>query len=146
MTTPLPPGLQAIIRQRLGLPAPRSDRPPQGVREPSEGGEATSRPLTDKSQRASALPWPSPPPPLPAVDITRALRRFRYDPEFRGVRRVPIRAFAGLVGLSYETLYQAMRHRMSYRTRVKLTWAIKAILEGQLGFRRRGQDWTIEHR
>jgi hypothetical protein len=51
---------------------------------------------------------------------------------------------AGLVGLSYETLYQAMRHRMSARTRSLLSWAIQAILDGRLNFRRRAQGWTVE--
>jgi hypothetical protein len=39
----------------------------------------------------------------------RALRRFRYDPEFRGAKRVPIRVLAALLGLSHTTLYESMR-------------------------------------
>jgi hypothetical protein len=150
MAPPLipPPPLQATVRSLLGLPPIPAALPPRGDRhEPSEGRRTPSRPLAEKFRRPPAVPWPPQPRPLPAAEITRALRRFRYDPEFRGVRRVPIRTLAGLVGLSYETIYQAMVHRvMSHRTRAKLTWAIEAISDGQLHFRRRGQAWEIEGR
>jgi hypothetical protein len=147
MAPPLipPPLLQATIRSLLGLPAIPAAVPPRGGQhEPSECGRPPSRALAEKSRLAPALPWPPPPRPLPAAEITRALRRFRYDPEFRGRRRVPVRTLAGLVGLSYETLYQAMRHRMSERTRSLLSWWITAILGGRFHFRRCGQQWVIE--
>jgi hypothetical protein len=49
---------------------------------------------------------------------------------------------AAMVGLSYETLYEAMRQgTASERTLTKLSWAIMAIGEGRLGFRRRRQAW-----
>lgn len=146
MPLPLPPRLQQTIRSRLELPTLQNGGPPQEAwREPSEGWRSPSHALAAKSQRASALPWPPAPPPMSAADITRALRRFRYDPEFRGDRRVPIRTLAALVGLSHETLYQAMMRRvMSHRTRAKLTWAIQAILDGRLRFRRHGQVWQAE--
>jgi hypothetical protein len=82
---------------------------------------------------------------LPASDVVRALLRFRYDREFRGQRRVPIRTLATFVGLSHETLYQAMRvGTASECTRAKLTWALRDIAEGRLRFRRRGQRWEPE--
>jgi hypothetical protein len=94
-------------------------------------------------------------------EIVRALRRFRYDPEFRGPKRVPIRTLAEIVGLSHTTIYQAMRpdlttrpRKISETTRIKLSFAIKEINGGRLRFRRRGQIrdaegaaiWTFEPR
>jgi hypothetical protein len=83
--------------------------------------------------------------------IVRCLRRFRFDPEFRGTRRVPLRALAELAGLSHQTVYQAMRpdlrtrpRRISDLTRIKLSGAIREILAGRLRFRRRRQVWEIE--
>jgi hypothetical protein len=82
---------------------------------------------------------------LPASDVVRALLRFRYDREFRGQRRVPIRTLATFVGLSHETLYQAMRvGTASECTRAKLTWALRDITEGRLRFRRCCQRWEPE--
>ena len=82
---------------------------------------------------------------LPAEEIARTLRRYRYEVDFRGERRVPIRTLAGLVGLSHETLYQAMKlGKVSERTRVKLSWAHTAINDSRLRFRRRGQEWQVE--
>jgi hypothetical protein len=82
---------------------------------------------------------------LPAADVVRTLLRFRYDPAFRGERRVPIRTLATFVGLSHETLYQAMRGgTASECTRAKLTWALRDIAEERLCFRRRGQRWEPE--
>ena len=78
------------------------------------------------------------------AEITRTLMRYRYDREFRGEHRVPIKTLAHCVGLSHETLYQAMKGSISERTRAKLSWAIVAIAAGQLRFRRRGQRWVRE--
>jgi hypothetical protein len=83
---------------------------------------------------------------LPASDVVRALRRYRYETHFRGERRVPIRTLAGLVGLSHETLYEAMRRGgASEVTCGKLTWALEAIADGRLRFRRRRQVWEPEN-
>jgi hypothetical protein len=81
---------------------------------------------------------------LPRADIARTLLRFRYDREFRGPRRIPIKTLAEYVGLSHETLFQAMRGKISDVTRAKLSWAIVAIAKGRLRFHRRGQVWQIE--
>jgi hypothetical protein len=88
---------------------------------------------------------------LTDAEIVRALRGFRFDPEFRGQRRVPIRALAGLVGLSHQTLYQAMRSDLPMRprkisrcTRAKLSGAIAAISDGRLRFRRRKKVWEAD--
>src|SRR5262249_41379296 len=81
----------------------------------------------------------------PASDVARTLLRFRYDPAFRGERRVPIRALAAFIGVSHETLYRSMRvGTASECTRAKLTWALRDIAEGRLPFRRRGQRWEPE--
>jgi hypothetical protein len=115
-------------------------------RAPSEGGSATPRAVRNQRQAS--------PPPLGLLsdaEIVRALRRFRYDPEFRRPKRVPIRAVADLAGLSHMTVYEAMRpdlpqrpRRISELTRAKLSPTIIAILDGRLRFRRRKQVWTIE--
>jgi hypothetical protein len=81
---------------------------------------------------------------LPDAEIVRALRRYRFDRQFRGPRRVPIKTLGDFVGLSHETLFQAMKGPVSDRTRSKLSWAIVAIGEGRLRFRRRGHVWNIE--
>src|SRR5262249_61459361 len=78
------------------------------------------------------------------AEINRALRRYRFDRQFRGPRRVPIKTLADFIGLSHETLFQAMRGSVSDRTRAKLSWAIVAIDEGRLSFRRNGQQWKCE--
>jgi hypothetical protein len=84
-------------------------------------------------------------------EIVRALRRFRYDPEFRGPKRVPLRTLADLIGLSHMTVYEAMRpdlprrrRRISEHTRARLSWAITAISEDRLRFRRTRHVWTAE--
>jgi hypothetical protein len=58
---------------------------------------------------------------------------------------------ADLLGLSHTTIYQTMRpdlptqpRKISETTRIKLSFAIKAINEGRLRFRRRRQVWEIE--
>jgi hypothetical protein len=81
---------------------------------------------------------------LSDAEINRALRRYRFDRQFRGPRRVPIKTLADFVGLSHETLYQAMRGSISDRTRAKLSWAIIAIGDGRLRFHRCGQQWSME--
>jgi hypothetical protein len=70
--------------------------------------------------------------------------RYRYDRAFRGERRVPIRTLADMVGLSHDTLYQAIKGSISDVTRIKLSSAIVAIAAGRLRFRRRGQRWQRE--
>jgi hypothetical protein len=70
--------------------------------------------------------------------------RYRYDRTFRGERRVPIKTLADHVGLSHETLYQAMRGKVSDGTRAKLSWALIAINDCRLQFSRRGQVWQVK--
>jgi hypothetical protein len=80
-------------------------------RAPSEGGSATPRAVRNRRQ---ALP------PAPGLlsdaEIVRALRRFRYDPEFRGLKRVPIRILADLVGVSRMTIYGVRRRLFHLET------------------------------
>jgi hypothetical protein len=139
MPLTLPPRLEAIIRSRLGQPlSPNENAWVTDVSEASEFEKANSR--SPRRTKQCATPGPQ-----PAADVVRALRRYRYDPEFRGARRVPIRTLATWVGLSHETLYQAMRAgTASECTRAKLTWALKAIAEERLRFCRRGQCWAAE--
>jgi hypothetical protein len=142
MSVPLPLRLQAAIRSRLGLPAlPGGSHVPQ-----ARGSEASDIEKTyPRSQRPRKPPATFGPSLLPATDVVRVLLRFRYDPAFRGERRVPIRTLATFVGLSHETLYQAMRAgTASECARAKLTWALADILDGRLRFRRRGQRWEPE--
>jgi hypothetical protein len=81
---------------------------------------------------------------LSKAEIMRTLMRYRYDREFRGERRVPIKTLAYCVGLSHETLYQAMRGSVSGRTQAVLSRAIIAIREGRLRFHRSGQHWSAD--
>jgi hypothetical protein len=81
---------------------------------------------------------------LSKAEIMRTLMRYRYDRAFRGERRVPIQTLGDYVGLSHETLYQAMKGSISDVTRIKLSSAIVAIAAGRLRFRRRGQKWERE--
>jgi hypothetical protein len=81
---------------------------------------------------------------LSDAEINRALRRYRFDHQFRGPHRVPIKTLADFVGLSHETLFQAMRGKVSDHTRTKLSWAIIAVTEGRLRFRRQGQQWRVD--
>jgi len=100
--------------------------------------------ITSRARRRREIPVYPSPAMLPRADIARTLLRYRYDREFRGPRRVPIKTLAGYVGLSHETLFQAMRGKISDVTRAKLSWAIVAIAKGRLRFHRHGQVWQIE--
>jgi hypothetical protein len=113
--------------------------PAEAEREPSESAITRPPVRREKNEKWAVRGL------LSASEITRGLLRFRYDPAFRGARRVPIRTLAALVGLSHETLYQAMRPGIiSERTHVRLSWAIVAISEGRLCLRRRGQAWQVD--
>jgi hypothetical protein len=141
---PFPWKLQATIRSRLGLPA-LSGIPEPRVAERSD--PADLRGIGSRSRlRHEKMSFPTVQPKLlPTVDLVRALRSYRYDPHYRGENRVPIRALSQYVGLSHETVYQAMRGPpISERTRALLSWAIIAIGDGRLRFRRRGQAWEVQ--
>jgi hypothetical protein len=131
-----PPKLEAIIRTRLGLPrcSPTACETKMYDTEVSE----VEKTACHHPRKLNASPRLAPS-TLPSSDVIRSLLRYRYDPAFRGERRVPIRTLATFVGLSHETLYQAMRvGTASECTRVKLTRALSDIAEGRLRFRRRG--------
>ena len=144
------PRLEASVRRLMGRvtsPAPASPTPAWlwVYERPPEGERTAHRALRDQRPR-------QPTPGLLTDDeIVRALRRFRYDPEFRGPKRVPLRSLAELIGLSHMTVYEAMkpdlpgrRRRISESTRARLSWAITAISEGRLRFRRIRHVWTVE--
>jgi hypothetical protein len=141
MKSIVPPRLEAAIRSRLGVSAPPSEDTPLrgGERDPSDVQRATSRPRRQHKNHPGTQGV------LSDAEIVRTLMRYRYDRTFRGERRVPIKTLATYLGLSHETLYEAMRSRtMSDRTRTVLSGAITAIAKGQLRFRRRRQRWTME--
>jgi hypothetical protein len=88
---------------------------------------------------------------LTDAEIVRALRRFRYDPEFRGPRRVPIRVLAEMAGVSPVIIYKTMQsdlptrpRKISVRTRAKLSPVIAAILDGRIRFQRQKWVWVTE--
>jgi len=138
MKSIIPPRSEAVIRSRLGASAPPTGTTPwqADVCDPSEIRGACSRARRrENDARASSV--------LSEAEIVRTLMRYRYDRAFRGERRVPIRTLAGFVGLSHETLYQAMRGSISDRTQTKLSWALTAINDRRLQFRRRGQKWQV---
>ena len=129
----IPPRLEAIIRSRLGASAP----PPEDPRRQADGRDPSEiRGGTFRARRRRKND--------PDAEIARTLMRYRYDRAFRGERRVPIRTLADFVGLSHETLYQAMRGSISDRTQTKLSWALVAINDRRLQFSRRGQVWQIK--
>ena len=140
------PLLEATVRNLMRRPT----SPPASVSYwmydcvPSEGARTTTH-----HQRRALQPRPG---LLSDAEVVRALRRFRYDPEFRGAKRVPIRVLADLIGESRMTIYEVMRpdlrtrpkRMISERTRAKLSPAIAAILDGRLRFRRTKHVWEIE--
>ena len=165
MKSIIPPRLEAVIRSRLGFssPVPKDPRWQADGRDPSEMRGARSHAryrrenpvdapcvmlsdaeIASRARRRREIPVYPSPVVLPRADIARTLLRFRYDREFRGPRRVPIKTLADHVGLSREILYQAMRGSISDRTQVVLSWAIIAIREGRLRFHRSGQNWSAE--
>ena len=165
MKSIIPPRLEAVIRSRLGASAPPPEDPRWQAdgRDPSEirGARSHARywrenhvdapcvmlsdaEIASRARRRREIPVYPSPVMLPRADIARTLLRFRYDREFRGPRRVPIKTLADHVGLSREILYQAVRGSISDRTQVLLSWAIIAIREGRLRFHRSGQNWSAE--
>jgi hypothetical protein len=139
----IPPRLEAVIRSRLGASAPPPEDAPSTAdrRDPSE-----IRGATFHARFRHKIPEDASPVMLSRAEIARTLLRYRYDRQFRGLRRVPIKTLADYVGLSHETLFQAMRGKISDATRAKLSWAIVAIADGRLCFRRRGPAWQMEYR
>ena len=86
-------------------------------------------------------------PGLPADQILRALRGWRYGRDRSDKNRVPFAVMARLSGVSRQSLYTIVRTgRVSSTHRAKLSSAIEAILEGRLRFKRRGQRWQIIQR
>ena len=167
MKSIIPPRLEAVIRSRLGAAAPPPEDPRWQAdgRDPSEIRGARSHPrywrknhvdapcvmLSDaevmtfhaRRRREKCVDAPC---ALSDAEIARALMHYRYDRAFRGERRVPIQTLVDYIGLSHETVYQAMRGKISDVTRAKLSWAIVAIADGRLRFRRHRQVWQMEYR
>jgi len=142
------PLLEALVRSLVGRassPAPPSLWVTEG--ELSEDGKP--KPCGRRDHHQAIRPTPG---LLTDAEIVRTLRRFRYDSEFRGPKRVPIRMLADLVGVSRMTIYGVMRPDLptrpkgmiSERTRAKLSPAIAAISDGRLRFRRTKHVWEIE--
>jgi hypothetical protein len=122
------------------------DPPPArtGQSDLSESGKAKSPALHHDFHGMEGRPEKVPH-PLSTEEIRRWLLRFRYDPEFRCQRRVPLKPLAEFVGLHRDSLYEVMlRRRASLLVRAKISPAIRAIDDGRLRFRRRGQTWEIE--
>ena len=141
MKSIIPPRLEALIRSRMGASAP----PPEDPRWQADGRDPSEiRGVTSRARRRREIPVNVSPVMLSREEIARTLLRYRYDREFRGPRRVPIKTLADHVGLSREILYQAVRGSISDRTQVVLSWAIIAIREGRLRFHRSGQHWSAE--
>jgi hypothetical protein len=139
MKSIIPPRLEALIRSRLGVSTPPSPSTAGGCDlSDIRGATSRSRRRRENDPSSSCV--------MSDAEIKRALLRYRYDRIFRGDCRVPIKTLAGYIGLSHETLYQAMKGSISERTRVIVSWAIAAIAEGRLRFRRCGQAWQIEYR
>ena len=141
MKSIIPPRLEAIIRSRMGASAP----PPENPRWQADGCDPSRmRRATSHARFRHKIPEDVSPTMLSRAEIARTLLRYRYDREFRGPHRVPIKTLADHVGVSHEILYQAMRGSISDRTQIVLSWAIIAIREGRLWFHRSGQHWSAE--
>jgi hypothetical protein len=141
MRSIIPPRLEALIRSRLGVSTP----PPVNTTSTAGGCDpSVLRGATSHARQRHEHPIDGSPVMLPVAEIKRTLLRYRFDRQFRGPKRIPIKSLADYVGLSHETLFQAMRGKVSDRTRAKLSQAIVSIAEGRLQFRRRGQVWEIE--
>jgi len=158
----IPPRLEALIRSRMGASAPPPEDPrwKADVCDPSDfrGGTPRARRrcendprdscvLSDEITRTHARRRREKYVNVPCVmlskaEIMRTLMRYRYDRAFRGERRIPVKTLSDHIGLSHETLYQAMRGSISDRTQAVLSWAIIAIREGRLRFHRSGQHWS----
>src|SRR6516165_3609920 len=117
----IPPRLEAVIRSRLGAspPAPVDPRWQADGRDPSEMRGARSHArywrenhvdapcvmlsdaeIASRARRRREIPVYPSPVMLPRAEIKRTLLRFRYNREFRGPRRVPIKTLADHIGLS----------------------------------------------
>lgn len=72
--------------------------------------------------------------------IKRTLLLFRNDPQFRGKgKRVPLRQFSDLCGVSRVTLYDVMRgerQALEHRTRDRILHAIALVIHGGLRWQR----------
>jgi hypothetical protein len=140
---PLPPRplLQEAVFKVLGLPLPPHGNasPQAGWGDQSGSREGQPRALSAKSPGLPAHRL------LSRNEVTNALRHFKYNQEYRGRRRVPIKVLGDFCGLSRDTLHTSlMTGEMSQRTQRLLSSAIIAITEGRLRFRRHGQVWQAE--
>jgi hypothetical protein len=152
-----PPRLEALIIEVLTQPRAESPRErwvtdkivagPNGfisLRPESEGGpKGGQRRLRARNAHLEVHPSEMPN-LLSQTEIARELSKYQRDPMFRGDRRVPLRALARIAGIGKMTIYEAARgKRISDRSRLRLSLAIRAINSGELRFRRhgRGVQW-----
>jgi len=84
---------------------------------------------------------------MPASDIVRCLRKYRYDPAWRKSHKVPIRRLAKLAGVDPDRLYSAMRGEpMAQRIHMKLSTVIGWVERGEVRFYMSGFPavWQVE--
>lgn len=81
------------------------------------------------------------------TDLRRELKRFRFDPKYKGTTnglRMSIAGFAQYVGLSRQTVYVVMRQNCEFRltpyTKSRLVHGILMVMNG-LRWRRRNRVW-----
>src|SRR5262245_34614686 len=153
-----PPNLMRTIQQGLGLPPsepPRVCYPvPPRVREVSPGVGVSKDGLISLRRMAAGGPAQNRRIPrnwhqewihvsdevllLSADVLARELRKYQYDPECRGVRRVPLRALARYAGVGWTVVHAAAaQRRISTKSRLRLSRAIREIKAGELSFVRR---------
>ena len=98
------------------------------------GGNNPHSPLVMRDKRMQALDLQC------IADIQRSLNRFRFDPQFRGNgKRVPLRQFAELCGVSRQTLYDLVRgdrKGIEPHTRDRILHAIALVSEHGLRWKR----------
>lgn len=82
--------------------------------------------------------------PLTRDEIIRELKRYRWDPEFRGEKRIPIKPLAEYMGFSRQMMYDIMsRHRRIGKGSIaKVEATILDIREGRLRFKYIKRQWV----
>jgi hypothetical protein len=152
MPIAFPPNLQAIIKERLGQQKPEPQAGcwmtesvaagPNGFISLKTG---TQRRLVPRNAHQEAIDPCEVPNLLPPEVIARELRRFQYSPELRGDKRVPLRALARYARVGKTVVHAAAQgRRISNRSRLRLSLVLRAIMSGELSFKRHGSGVRFE--
>jgi hypothetical protein len=82
---------------------------------------------------------------LPPTVIARELCKFKNARVFKGDKRVPLRALGRYARVGKDVIYAAARgKRISNKSRLRLSLALRAIMAGTLTFKRSGRGLRFE--